>query len=80
MAEGKVIFLSHTGGEMTLPVMNKAYGDPRILTLPWNVELPVLLLIVLADHIPVTGITRTTYLKCLKSFPISMVTIRLFAA
>ena len=34
MAEGKVIFLSHTGGEMTLPVMNKAYGDPRILTLP----------------------------------------------
>ena len=34
MAEGKVIFLSHTGGEMTLPVMNKAYADPRILTLP----------------------------------------------
>ena len=34
MAEKKIIFLSHTGGEMTLPVMKKAYADPRVLTLP----------------------------------------------
>ena len=34
MAEAKMILLSHTGGEMTLPVLNKAYADPEILRLP----------------------------------------------
>ncbi len=34
MADAKMILLSHTGGEMTLPVLNKSYADPRTLELP----------------------------------------------
>jgi len=34
MAEVGMILLSHTGGEMTLPVWNKAYASPEILRQP----------------------------------------------
>jgi uncharacterized protein len=34
MAEAKMILLAHTGGEMSVPVVNHAYADPRILRLP----------------------------------------------
>ncbi len=34
MAESGMILLSHTGGEMTLPVINKSYANPQILELP----------------------------------------------
>ena len=34
MAEAKLPLLAHTGGEHTVPVVCRAYADPRILTLP----------------------------------------------
>ncbi|MEM7147618.1 MAG: amidohydrolase family protein, partial [Verrucomicrobiota bacterium] len=34
MAEAGMIFLSHTGGELSLPVMRPEYADPAILRLP----------------------------------------------
>ena len=34
MAEAGLPLLAHTGGEHTVPVINAAYADPRVLTLP----------------------------------------------
>jgi predicted TIM-barrel fold metal-dependent hydrolase len=34
MAELKLPLLAHTGGENTVPVVNPAYSNPRVLTLP----------------------------------------------
>lgn len=34
MAQGRMIFLAHTGGENTLPVVNKVYEDPSFLRGP----------------------------------------------
>ena len=34
MAEAQLPLLAHTGGEHTLPVFNRHYSDPRLLTLP----------------------------------------------
>jgi hypothetical protein len=34
MAAAGLPFLCHTGGEMTVPVINRAYQDPRILRRP----------------------------------------------
>ena len=34
MAKAGMVFLAHTGGEYTVPVLNKAYADPRVLRLP----------------------------------------------
>lgn len=34
MAQAGMVFLAHTGGEYTVPVLNKKYSDPRILRLP----------------------------------------------
>lgn len=34
MASAGMVLLAHTGGEMTLPVLNKSYANPRNLTLP----------------------------------------------
>lgn len=34
VAKHKLIFLAHTGGELSLPVYNKQFADPRILRLP----------------------------------------------
>jgi len=42
MAEAGMILLAHTGGEMTLPVVNAKYADPRTLTLPLECEVTVI--------------------------------------
>lgn len=34
MAELRLVFLAHTGGEMSVPVLNRAYESPEILRLP----------------------------------------------
>jgi hypothetical protein len=34
MAKAGMVFLAHTGGEYTIPVLNKEYADPRVLRLP----------------------------------------------
>lgn len=34
MAETKTLFLAHTGGEYTVPVLNRAYESPEVLRLP----------------------------------------------
>ncbi|MFP6901539.1 MAG: amidohydrolase family protein [Opitutales bacterium] len=34
MAKAGMVFLAHTGGELTVPVLNKRYADPRALRLP----------------------------------------------
>ena len=34
MARAGMMFLAHTGGEYTVPVLNKKYSDPRSLRLP----------------------------------------------
>ena len=34
MANAGIVFLAHTGGEYTVPVLNKDYADPRVLRLP----------------------------------------------
>ncbi len=34
MAKSGMAFLAHTGGEYTVPVLNKKYADPRVLRLP----------------------------------------------
>ncbi len=34
MAKTGMVFLAHTGGEYTIPVLNKEYADPRVLRLP----------------------------------------------
>jgi uncharacterized protein len=36
MAEAGLPLLAHTGGEHTVPVINAAYANPRVLTLPLN--------------------------------------------
>jgi len=42
MAEAKLPFLCHTGGEMTVPVINRAYQDPRILRRPLELGVKVI--------------------------------------
>jgi hypothetical protein len=42
MAEAKLPLLAHTGGEHTLPVVRAEYADPRILTLPLEIGVPVI--------------------------------------
>jgi predicted TIM-barrel fold metal-dependent hydrolase len=42
MAEAKLPLLAHTGGEHTLPVINAAYSDPRVLTLPLRCGVTVI--------------------------------------
>jgi len=42
MAEAKLPLLAHTGGEHTLPVVNKRYADPRTLTLPLECGVTVI--------------------------------------
>ncbi len=42
MAEAGMILLAHTGGEMSLPVVNAAYADPRILALPLECGVTVI--------------------------------------
>jgi hypothetical protein len=42
MAETGLPFLSHTGGEMTVPVASARYADPRILELPLQIGVKVI--------------------------------------
>ena len=42
MAEAGMILLAHTGGEMSLPVVNAKYADPRTLTLPLECGVTVI--------------------------------------
>ena len=42
MAEAKLPLLAHTGGEHTVPVINAAYSDPRVLTLPLQCGVTVI--------------------------------------
>jgi hypothetical protein len=42
MAEAKLPLLAHTGGEHTMPVVNPAYADPKILTLPLECGVTVI--------------------------------------
>ncbi len=42
MAEAGMILLAHTGGEMSLPVINSHYADPRTLTLPLECGVTVI--------------------------------------
>ena len=42
MAASGLPFLCHTGGEMTVPVINRAYQDPRILRRPLELGVKVI--------------------------------------
>jgi predicted TIM-barrel fold metal-dependent hydrolase len=42
MAEARLPLLAHTGGEYTVQVMNAAYSDPRVLTLPLECGVTVI--------------------------------------
>lgn len=42
MADAGLPFLCHTGGEMTVPVINRAYQDPRILRRPLELGVKVI--------------------------------------
>ncbi|MFM7742988.1 MAG: amidohydrolase family protein [Verrucomicrobiota bacterium] len=42
MAAAELPFLCHTGGEMTVPVINRAYQDPRILRRPLELGVKVI--------------------------------------
>lgn len=42
MASAGLPFLCHTGGEMTVPVVNRAYQDPRILRRPLELGVKVI--------------------------------------
>ncbi len=42
MAEAGLPLLAHTGGEHTVQVINAAYSDPRVLTLPLECGVPVI--------------------------------------
>lgn len=42
MAEAKLPLLAHTGGEHTVPVVQAAFADPRILTLPLEIGVTVI--------------------------------------
>jgi len=42
MAEAKLPLLAHTGGEHTVQVINAAYSDPRVLTLPLECGVTVI--------------------------------------
>lgn len=42
MAAANLPLLAHTGGEHTLPVVRKAYSDPRTLTLPLEIGVTVI--------------------------------------
>jgi uncharacterized protein len=42
MAEAGLPFLAHTGGEMTVPVANAKYADPRVLELPLQAGVKVI--------------------------------------
>jgi predicted TIM-barrel fold metal-dependent hydrolase len=42
MAASGLPFLCHTGGEMTVPVFNRAYQDPRILRRPLELGVKVI--------------------------------------
>ena len=42
MAAAGLPFLCHTGGEMTVPVINRAYQDPRVLRRPLELGVKVI--------------------------------------
>jgi hypothetical protein len=42
MAEARLPFLAHTGGENTVPVIRAELGDPRVLELPLNCGVTVI--------------------------------------
>jgi predicted TIM-barrel fold metal-dependent hydrolase len=42
LAEAHIPFLSHTGGELSVPVTNASYADPRVLTLPLECGVTVI--------------------------------------
>ena len=42
MAEAQLPLLAHTGGEMTVPVANTAYQDPRVLRRPLEIGVKVI--------------------------------------
>ncbi len=57
MAEAKLPFLAHTGGEHTVPVCCKNYSDPRVLRLPLECGVTVI-----AAHCGTkSGLTDTEY-------------------
>ena len=66
MAEKKIIFLSHTGGENDSS--NEDYADPRVLTLPLECGVTCILLIVREDLIGDRDYTDDL-LQMFKEFP-----------
>ncbi len=42
MAEAGLPLLAHTGGEHTLPIVQRAYSNPRVLTLPLECGVKVI--------------------------------------
>ena len=80
MAEKKIIFLSHTGGEMTLPVMKKAYADPRVLTLPLECGVTCIAAHCAGGSYPGDRDYTDDLLQMFKEFPVFMVIIRPYAA
>jgi predicted TIM-barrel fold metal-dependent hydrolase len=53
LAELHIPFLCHTGGELSVPVLNAAYADPRTLTLPLECGVTVI-----AAHCGTRGLLR----------------------
>ena len=69
MAEAGLPFLPHTGSEHTLPVMNKAWEDPRSLELPLECGVVVIAAHSAAKNAPWDEEGLTTLFQMMERYP-----------
>lgn len=69
MADARMPLLAHTGGELSLPVINKAYADPAVLTLPLECGVPVIAAHCATSSHPFDADYSEKFLGMLKKFP-----------
>jgi len=69
MAEAKLPFLPHTGSEHTLPVLDKAWEDPRTLELPLQCGVTVVAAHSAAKNAPWDPDGLQTLFKMMEKFP-----------
>jgi len=69
MAAGKMFLLAHSGGELSLPVVNRAYEDPRTLRLPLECGVTVIAAHIASNSLPMQRDYFPEFVQMLGTYP-----------
>ncbi len=69
MAENQIVLLAHTGGELSVPVVNRAYQNPNVLRLPLECGVTVIAAHCATASHPLDRDYTDTFIEMLTRYP-----------